>query len=359
MTRAQRTRLLTGAVALAVAAVLAFFIYLRGRAAPEVARLLPEADTILYFNLRPLRLLTDFGKSPLSHEAEYEDFVRQTGFQFERDLNEAAFAVHHSTVLPGSAKSEDEDSSRYSEVFTGRFDSEKVAAYLQKLSASMERYRAHDVYGIPYEDRVVRVSILSPDMVAISNTADPAAIHYMIDQYERSAWPLGGPSVLARYYHEVPFGSLAWLIRDVPQSQLPGTPTSSLAQLLSQFLGGGAVVTSIRYTTALHLRFDSFVTAEQSTQVAGQLNTTLKAFRDFDKQTQPGAPDPELEAALDSIKIEPHHDRVSITATLPHDLLTKLFDASIAGPDGTLPQAPAQKQNPPRRSPGRKNNKKK
>src|SRR4051812_8168938 len=69
-------------------------LYLRQKEAPEAARLLPEADAVFYFNVKPIRLATNFGEKPVVHEPEYEDFVRQTGFQFERDLDEAAIAVH-------------------------------------------------------------------------------------------------------------------------------------------------------------------------------------------------------------------------------------------------------------------------
>ncbi|MGB6934934.1 MAG: hypothetical protein WBD91_19330 [Acidobacteriaceae bacterium] len=46
------------AIALALLAALITAVYLRKQAPPEVARLLPEADGIVYFNLKPLRTLT-------------------------------------------------------------------------------------------------------------------------------------------------------------------------------------------------------------------------------------------------------------------------------------------------------------
>src|SRR5512142_133399 len=91
-----RTRnfIVLAAVAVVIAAI-GIAVYLRKRAAPEPARLLPDSDAVLYFNLKTVRRLTNFGSKPVvQREAEYEDFVRETGFQFERDLDEAAFAVH-------------------------------------------------------------------------------------------------------------------------------------------------------------------------------------------------------------------------------------------------------------------------
>ncbi len=71
-------------------------VLLRKRAAPDAVRLLPESDAVLYINLEPIRLFTDLGKKPpKEREPQYEDFVQQTGFEFERDLDKAAFAIHY------------------------------------------------------------------------------------------------------------------------------------------------------------------------------------------------------------------------------------------------------------------------
>src|SRR5512142_2994623 len=80
---------------LAVALAIVAAVLLRKRAAPEPARLLPEADGYFYINLKPVRLAGVIGNNPpVTHDSDYEEFVKQTGFQFERDLDEAAFAVH-------------------------------------------------------------------------------------------------------------------------------------------------------------------------------------------------------------------------------------------------------------------------
>ena len=50
-------------LALIVALIAA--VWLRKHAPPEVARLLPESDAIVYFNLRPLRTATHFERAPV------------------------------------------------------------------------------------------------------------------------------------------------------------------------------------------------------------------------------------------------------------------------------------------------------
>ena len=89
-----------------VAAVLTLVVQLRKHAPPEAARLLPSADGFLYVNLQWMRRANVSGDLPkVSHDPEYEQFIAATGFQFERDLDEAAFAIHYPTAIrAGQAK---------------------------------------------------------------------------------------------------------------------------------------------------------------------------------------------------------------------------------------------------------------
>src|SRR5438445_11312202 len=123
MSRTQRKRIFAIVVTvLVVAALLTGAVFLRKYAAPEPARLLPECDGILYANLKPLRTFTNFGHKPKAWAPESQSFVNQTGFQFERDLDEVAFAIH--------APHDSHNETRYSEVMVGRFNSTKVADFL-------------------------------------------------------------------------------------------------------------------------------------------------------------------------------------------------------------------------------------
>src|SRR6266403_5015282 len=199
----RRRRVWVPLTVLIILLAIAGALYLRRQEAPEAARLLPESDAVVYFNLKPIRLATNFGEKPVSHEPEYEEFVRQTGFQFERDLDEAAIAIHPAEALLGSPSSPRER--RFSEIFVGRFDSTKLTHYLHQLASAVERYRDNDVFLIPHEGRSVRVAILSVDTVAVSNTADPVNIKGMIDLFHQIARPFSGPTLLRDHYKNVPF----------------------------------------------------------------------------------------------------------------------------------------------------------
>ena len=170
--------------------------------APEAARLLPGADGFFYINLKWIRTFNATGQlPPVSRDPEYQKFVEETGFQFERDLDQAAFAIHYPQSWGnGTAGSATEP--RFSEVFVGKIDSGRLTAYLKKLSSSVDDYRGFDIYNIPFEGRTVRVVILSYDSVAVSNHPDPGVIRGILDRSRKLASPFGGPSVASHVLPE-------------------------------------------------------------------------------------------------------------------------------------------------------------
>src|SRR5665213_1489548 len=104
-------------IVLALVAALGVAIFLRKAAPPEAARLLPESDAIVYFNLKPLRLATHFDRTSVNRSADYQHFIDATGIVPERDLDDAAFALHRMDDPNGP-----NGPVGYSEVFEGRFD---------------------------------------------------------------------------------------------------------------------------------------------------------------------------------------------------------------------------------------------
>jgi hypothetical protein len=308
-------------------------------AAPEVARLLPECNGILYANLKPVRTFTSLGQRPGASKFESADFLKQTGFEAERDLEEIAFAIHASPDPDGE--------SRYSEVMVGHFNSTQIDGYLSRMARSRERYRDHDIFLIPSEDRIVRVSILSADMVAASNTGDHAQIQHIIDEFSRSAFASSGPRLLAKYYHDVPFSSMAWLISEValPKSLTLGDTFSPLP-VIQQLLGGGVVVASARYSGGLLLRADNFLKGDALNGRAEQLQNLLSLYRNTEQQTRPDHPDPDFDSALDSLKVEKKSDRVQISMSIPRPLLERMFAKQNEVAETPQPQAAPKKSKP-------------
>jgi hypothetical protein len=132
MRRRTRTTLLIAAIVIALLGALA---WLRQKAPPEVARLLPESDGIVYINFEPLRAAMHFDQHPVQHDAGYQRFIDATGFVFERDLHQAAISMHHMQNPHGP-----NGPVAYSEVFAGRFDHKRLTAWLEANSESREKY---------------------------------------------------------------------------------------------------------------------------------------------------------------------------------------------------------------------------
>jgi len=345
----RRRRVWVPFTVLIILVAIAGALYLRRQEAPEAARLLPESDAIVYFNLKPIRLATNFGEKSVSHEPEYEEFVRQTGFQFERDLDEAAIAVHPAEALPGSPTGPRER--RYSDIFVGRFDSTKVTHYLHQLATAVERYKDTDVFLIPHEGRSVRVAILSVDTVAVSNTADATNIKGMIDRFHQIAAPFYGPNLLREHYRDVPFGSTGWAILrlSTPDQQavtlpLPGGIAFALPK-------GTITVASVRYIGSVQFKAEAFAPSEaDAKQLAESAKTFLQLFHSIEINTQPSGPDPDVKALFDSFKVEQQDKRAILSAELPRGFLRKILNEAPAAisppstPDETKKAAPSKDQ---------------
>ena len=75
-------------IVLLVLLLVALAAYLRRKAPPEAARLLPESDCILYFNLRPLRTYTHFDRNQVPHDRFSPDLSflnKKVNFRFHAD----------------------------------------------------------------------------------------------------------------------------------------------------------------------------------------------------------------------------------------------------------------------------------
>ena len=73
--RTRRTLLIVAGVIL----LLAVAIFLRSKAPPEAARLLPESDGIVYVNLKPIHTFMRKDLKPPERAPDYQEFVEATG----------------------------------------------------------------------------------------------------------------------------------------------------------------------------------------------------------------------------------------------------------------------------------------
>jgi|SRR5579862_5541541 len=312
---------------LLVAAAVAVVVVLRKHAPPEPARLLPGADGFAYFNLAWMRRANLLGElPPVPHDADYEQFIQATGFQFERDLDEAAFAVHYASSG---------QQPRFSEIFVGKIQTERLRAYLSKLANSTENYRSVEVYNIPVEARTLRVAILGLDTVAASNVDDPTVIQGIINRSRKLASPFAGPALLRQYYKHVPLTSEAWgILRIQPQAGLHVESWGFMFQTPA------VMVASVRYLRSLNLKAVAFTDSEEDAkQLTERFATFFDLFHAAEVSTGVQGTDPDVKALFDSLKIEQQKSRAIITATMPVGFLRKaLAEAPVAASPATTPR---------------------
>ena len=321
-------------IALALLAALVTAVYLRKQAPPEVARLLPEADGIVYFNLKPLRTLTRFDQHPVAHDPDYQKFIDATGIVFERDLDEAAFAIHRMADPSGP-----NGPVAYSEVFQGRFDGQRLTSYLDSQSSGTENYAGHEIYSIEHEGRTDRVVVLGYDLVAVSNAPTAEQIHSIIDRYHSAASPFTGDTLLSRYYSKVPLLSEAWGIGAIEPSTGPGIQFHVFGLPLT-LPPGAAFIGSIRYLGSVHMRLEEIApNANIAKESVEMVNLALGLIRST--QVTIGAQDAntaDWEAFVRSMKVEQKDDRAIFQAIVPTRLVRSLLAAQNAA--ATTPVTP-------------------
>lgn len=314
---------------LLVAAALTLVWQLRKQAPPEPARLLPSGDAFVYVNLKWVRRVNAINQLPaVIHDPDYERFIQDTGFQFERDLDEAAFAVHYPESWRSGGTAGKAPEPRFSEVFIAQLDGDKLRAYLRKTAATVDNYNGAEIYNIPLEERTLRVAILGVDTVAMTNHDDPLVIRGIIDRNHKLASPFAGPAFLRQYYKSVPIASLAWVIARVePKANPPGF--GSLSML---FQKSASVVVSARYLSALHLRAEAFTgSADDAQTITAKINAFLNLFHAAENSAAVAPPDPDVKAFFESLSVSTHGDRAILTAAIPPGFVKKVLEAE-AGP---------------------------
>ncbi|WP_419804236.1 hypothetical protein [Terriglobus sp.] len=314
--RLRRRTLYSLLAALVLVVALAVILLLRFHAPPEVARLLPESDAIVYFNLKPVRAATHFDEKPVQPAPDYAQFVNSTGFRWERDLDRIAVALHRMPDPKGP-----NGPVAYSAVAEGRFDATRLSAWLQANSRATETYAGHTIYTVPgQEGRTLRIAPLGFDILAASNMPTAEQIHSMLDRYGAGASPFSGSSVLTAHYHDVPYFSLAWGIGHValPFSENGHVQVFGVPLPLSEDTD---FVASVTYRTALHLRVEDFAPSEQdAAQTTTNLQTILNLLRAFvpDGGT---ANQQALHRAFASVGVQQQKSHVLLNADIPIELL--------------------------------------
>jgi hypothetical protein len=324
--RTRRTLLIVAAVL----ALLAVAVFLRSKAPPEAARLLPESDGILYINLEPLRAFIPKSLKPPQRVPAYQAFVTATGIDWERDLDQVAIAVHRMKDPNGP-----NGAAAYSMVLEGKLTGQKLNRWLAANAASTESYAGKTIYSIPSEGRTVRVAQIGYDMVAVSNTPTPEQIHSIIDRHRTAALPFAGSSLLQNHFRDVPLLAFAWGVGQIglPFSErgalsilgfeLPLPADSTIIASLSPTL---PITHGLHFEGLLHCRVEEI--AKTQSVAAGQAQALSSLVAIFRQISVPLAETPVNNAfreLLKTAKVVQRRDRVVVTATVPSSLFTAVL----------------------------------
>jgi hypothetical protein len=328
--RTRRTLLIVAAVLL----LLAVAVFLRSKAPPEAARLLPESDGIIYINLKPFRAFFRKDLKPPQRVPEYQQFVDATGIDWERDLDQIAIALDRMPDPNGP-----NGPVAYSMVLVGRLTGRRLNDWIDAHSTSRETYAGHTIYSIPSEGRTVRVAQIGYDMLAVSNFPTTEKIHSMIERHRTAALPFAGSTLLSQHFHDVPLLSLAW---GVGQIGLPFSESGAIKifGLSLPLQDGATIVASVTPTLPLagmvRVRVEEIAPNEEAAaSQAASLQTLVALARGFMGRLAANPANNGLRDLLRTAEVTQKHDRVVITGTLSPSSL-----AGLAAAPRESPQAP-------------------
>ncbi len=306
-----------------VLVLLALAVFLRSKAPPEAARLLPESDGILYINLRPVRTFFKANLKPPQRVPEYAQFVQATGIDWERDLDQAAIALHRMPEPYGP-----NGPVSYSMVLVGKLTGAKLNRWLETASTARENYVGHTIFSVPSEGRTVRVVQVGYDMVAVSNYPTTEKIHSSLDRHRTAALPFAGSTLLSQHFRDVPLLALAW---GVGQIGLPFNENGAISvfgfklPLQSDSTIVASLSPELSLSGVLRLRVEEFApTNDTAASQAAALNELITLARDFTEPLSGNAANRGLKELLRSAEVTQSRNRVLLKANVPVSMMTGL-----------------------------------
>ena len=151
----------------------AFFGYRKwgvqnGSTRAETLALMPtDASAVLFVDLSELRQAPFFAQlyawAPKPQvDADYAQFVKDSGFDYERDLDHVAIAI----------EKRGQDSALFA-ILDGKFDRQKISAYALK-NGSAVKTGAREVFSVPVSGTAKKLSFafLKNDRIALTNDSD-------------------------------------------------------------------------------------------------------------------------------------------------------------------------------------------
>ena len=290
------------------------------------------------------------GQTPPQLEREYAEFVRATGFDFERDLDSVSLGI-----------SGPEGARVVHAVLQGRFDQQKVEHYSRqhRQDTSTHLGRSINLFTGP-SGRPFRLAFLAPGRVAFSNAPDRRPIEKMVELAERSAPDLEDRLRELPVLEHLPEGSQMWVAVDLERAgqwRMPapvGSGTSLSIELLRGSRLGLLAVRIGEQQVDFHMvaECDSGAGAQEVARSLAGLRALLVALAQREEGSGLGA---ELASALKGISIEVEKNAAVVRWRLEAAWLERLLreSGSPRPPSHAAPAGKATKEVNSEEEPGR------
>ena len=314
----------------AAAALVWWYIEARSQKALRSFRYLPPGSTIaINLDLAGLRnnpmlhrLLE--GQEPPQLEREYSEFVRATGFDFERDLDSVSLGI-----------SGPEGARVVHAVLQGRFNRQKVEHYSRQHRQNTSAHLGHSInlFTGP-SGRTFRLAFLAPGRLAFSNAPDQWPIRKMVELAEGKAPDLEDRLQELRVLDHLPAGTQVWVAADLQrlgQWRMPvgvGSPGTSLGiELLRGSRMGLLAVRIGEQQVNFHMvaECDSGEGAQEVARSLSGVRTLLVALAAREEGSGRGA---ELASALERISIAVEKNAAVVRWDLEAESLERLLRES-------------------------------
>jgi hypothetical protein len=289
-------------VAVTIASAVAYHLI---RRPARAVLLLPDGNLLVYVNFTPMHF-ADLGPMPFASDPQYQDFLAQTGFHFETDLDNLVL----SASAPGDTSGE------MAGILTGTFDQNRLTSFLQKQPVETESYAGKTIFSLHEGNKTLRVCILDGKTVALAGGDTAESMHSIID---RSTGATTTPRLLNDYYGDVPFGSVAWAIARVPG----GADAPRAAGMMNlDFLQDSVTVLSLRYSGSLRLRSE-FISATEKD--AGQVFHAINGFLELARAGQGMRnQDKDLAAVIEGTQLQQNKNRVVLSIVVPQNVVARM-----------------------------------
>jgi len=273
---------------------------------PRAVRTLPAGNALFYIDLAPMRqagILSLGGSQPLG--APYSAFVRDSGFEFERDLDQVAISMQGSVVKPEQTTA----------VLVGRFtpqlDGYFGAHALRKTAVA--GCPAYQFPGWARPNQPLTVVELGSDRLLVTNAGDPATV--------MPGWLPHRPPLWKHGFWSLP-----------PLGYASAEVTSTDAQLPEGMRGGRSWDAEIKPGTDGGLVVNARFESDDAADAAASLNWFQSQVRQFAPLLDADAGGgPSVRALLDHLVLAQHGSTVALALDLDPTTLAQWRKALAQG----------------------------